>query len=150
VVEVGIDVAAADLMIIHHPDRFGLSQLHQLRGRVGRAGGAAWCFLLVERRLSEESLERLREFAHTDDGFAIAELDLRLRGPGDFLGTRQHGLPTLRFADLTRDVSLLVEARRAAFELVEHDPEFEAAALRRMREHVATRYQWHEMLAGIG
>ncbi|UCE02280.1 MAG: ATP-dependent DNA helicase RecG [Candidatus Latescibacterota bacterium] len=150
VVEVGLDVAGANLMIIHHPERFGLSQLHQLRGRVGRAGGAAWCLLLVERRTTSEALERLRQFADTDDGFAIAELDLRLRGPGDFVGTRQHGLPTLRFADLSHDRALLERARDLAFALVRADPELlrgENAGVRRVLE---TRYQERETLAETG
>ncbi|HZM17121.1 MAG TPA: ATP-dependent DNA helicase RecG [Candidatus Krumholzibacteria bacterium] len=150
VIEVGIDVAAADIMIIHHPERFGLSQLHQLRGRVGRAGGAAWCFLLAERSSSEESLERLRAFAQTQDGFAIAELDLRLRGPGDFLGTRQHGLPALRFADLSQDLELLENARSAAFAVLEQDPELVQEEHRGVREHLATHYQMQETLAAIG
>jgi ATP-dependent DNA helicase RecG len=150
VVEVGIDVAAADLMIVHHPERFGLSQLHQLRGRVGRAGGEAWCFLLLERGVGEESLERLRAFARTDDGFAIAELDLRLRGPGDFVGTRQHGLPVLRFADLSKDLALLESAREAAFAVVERDPDLSQPAHEGLLEQLERRYQSQEALAEIG
>ncbi|HZL84005.1 MAG TPA: ATP-dependent DNA helicase RecG [Candidatus Krumholzibacteria bacterium] len=150
VVEVGIDVATADLMIIHHPDRFGLSQLHQLRGRVGRGGNPAWCFLLQERNSSEESLERLRAFARTEDGFAIAALDLALRGPGDFVGTRQHGLPTLRFADLAQDLEVLDRARHAAFALIDLDPELALEEHRAMREHLDTHYRMQEALAAVG
>jgi ATP-dependent DNA helicase RecG len=150
VVEVGLDVARASLMIIHHPERFGLSQLHQLRGRVGRAGGEAWCLLLLERTQSNEAVERLREFAGTDDGFAIAELDLKLRGPGDFVGTRQHGLPTLRFANLSEDLTLLESARRQAFALIRDDPELSRPENAAMRQHLETRYREREVAAEIG
>jgi len=150
VVEVGLDVARAHLMVVHHPDRFGLSQLHQLRGRVGRAGGESWCLLLLERNTSPEALERLREFARTEDGFAIAELDLQLRGPGDFAGTRQHGLPALRFADLARDLDLLESARRAAFALVESDPLLARPDHALLRQYIETRYQEREACAEIG
>jgi ATP-dependent DNA helicase RecG len=150
VVEVGLDVARAHLMVVHHPDRFGLSQLHQLRGRVGRAGGESWCLLLLERNTSPEALERLREFARTEDGFAIADLDLQLRGPGDFAGTRQHGLPALRFADLARDLDLLESARRAAFALVESDPLLARPDHALLRQYIETRYQEREACAEIG
>jgi ATP-dependent DNA helicase RecG len=150
VVEVGLDVARANLMIIHHPERFGLSQLHQLRGRVGRAGGEAWCLLLAERRLSSEARERLQEFANTDDGFAIAELDLRLRGPGDFVGTRQHGLPTLRFADLSRDLAILEMARERAFALIRDDPGLDRPENQGIRRVLESRYRESETLAETG
>ena len=150
VVEVGLDVARANLMVIHHPERFGLAQLHQLRGRVGRAGGEAWCLLLLERKQSNEAIERLREFARTDDGFAIAELDLKLRGPGDFVGTRQHGLPALRFANLSVDLTLLESAREAAFALVRDDPGLARPEHTAMRTYLETRYQEREAVAEIG
>lgn len=150
VVEVGLDVARASLMIVHHPERFGLSQLHQLRGRVGRAGGAAWCLLLLERTQSNEAVERLREFAATDDGFAIAELDLKVRGPGDFVGTRQHGLPMLRFANLSEDLALLESARRQAFALIRDDPELSRPDNAAMRHHLETRYRERAAAAEIG
>jgi len=115
VVEVGVDVANATLMVVEHAERFGLSQLHQLRGRIGRGTHQSTCVLLYQAPWSDEARERLRAMAETNDGFVIAERDLQLRGPGDFFGTRQHGLPTLRAGDLTRDVDLLerafVEAR---------------------------------------
>jgi len=116
VVEVGIDVANATVMLVEHAERFGLSQLHQLRGRVGRGGTQSYCFLLYQSPLSEEARERLKAMTDTTDGFEIAERDLRLRGPGDFFGTRQAGMPTFRLIDLIRDHSLLeaagVEAAR--------------------------------------
>jgi ATP-dependent DNA helicase RecG len=116
VVEVGVDVPNATVMIVEHAERFGLSQLHQLRGRVGRGPHQSVCVLLYQSPWSEEARERLKAMADTNDGFVIAERDLKLRGPGDFFGTRQHGMPQLRSGDLTRDVSLLemayAEARR--------------------------------------
>ncbi len=110
VVEVGVDVPNATLMVVEHAERFGLSQLHQLRGRIGRGRHASTCVLLYQAPWSDDARERLRAMAETSDGFVIAERDLRLRGPGDFFGTRQHGLPTLRAGDLTRDADLLERA----------------------------------------
>jgi ATP-dependent DNA helicase RecG len=107
VVEVGVDVANASVMIIEHAERFGLSQLHQLRGRVGRGSHESVCVLLYQSPWSEEARARLKAMADTNDGFIIAEQDLKIRGPGDFFGTRQHGVPQLRAGDLTRDVELL-------------------------------------------
>jgi ATP-dependent DNA helicase RecG len=150
VVEVGMDVGNATIMVVHHPERFGLSQLHQLRGRVGRSGKASWCFLLPAPRCSSEAIERLQEFADTEDGFEIAELDLRLRGPGDFLGTRQHGLPTLRFADLAADLELLQEARAVAFALIEADPQLDAATNQCVRRFLETHLLEKEAIAAIG
>jgi ATP-dependent DNA helicase RecG len=105
---------------------------------------------LPSPRTSAEGLERLQEFADTDDGFAIAELDLRLRGPGDFLGTRQHGLPTLRFADLSQDLDLLERVRQRAFALVEADPELEKPEHACVRRHLERQLVDKEILAAIG
>jgi ATP-dependent DNA helicase RecG len=107
VVEVGVDVPNATVMIVEHAERFGLSQLHQLRGRVGRGGHESFCVLMYQAPWSDDARERLKAMADTSDGFVIAERDLRLRGPGDFFGTRQSGLPQLRAGDLTRDADLL-------------------------------------------
>jgi ATP-dependent DNA helicase RecG len=104
---VGVDVPNAAVMVIEHAERFGLSQLHQLRGRVGRGRHDAVCVLLYQAPWSEEGRARLKAMTDTGDGFVIAEKDLQIRGPGDFFGTRQHGLPQLRAGDLTRDVALL-------------------------------------------
>ena len=112
VVEVGVDVPNASLMLVEHAERFGLSQLHQLRGRVGRDRHQSYCVLLYQAPLSDEARERLRAMTETTDGFEIAERDLSLRGPGDFFGTRQAGLPTFRSIDLVRDRQVLEEARR--------------------------------------
>ncbi|HEX3704084.1 MAG TPA: ATP-dependent DNA helicase RecG [Vicinamibacterales bacterium] len=114
VVEVGVDVPNASVMIVEHAERFGLSQLHQLRGRVGRDRHQSFCFLLYQYPLSEEARERLKAMTDTTDGFEIAERDLRLRGPGDFFGTRQAGVPTFRLIDLVRDHALLDRAQQEA------------------------------------
>jgi len=121
VIEVGVDVPNAALMIVENAERFGLSQLHQLRGRVGRGKHQSYCVLVTSTR-SAESRERLKALAETNDGFKIAEEDLRLRGPGDFFGQRQHGLPQLHVADLAGDTRVLKEAQAAAEELLTRDP----------------------------
>ena len=122
VIEVGVDVPNASLMIVENAERFGLSQLHQLRGRVGRGKHRSYCVLLTASK-SDTARERLRALAATNDGFRIAEEDLRLRGPGDFFGQRQHGLPQLKVADFSADVELLKEAKAAAETLIAADPE---------------------------
>src|SRR5262249_1464900 len=114
VVEVGVDVPNATVMIVEHAERFGLSQLHQLRGRVGRDRHQSYCFLMYQSPLSDEARERLRAMTETTDGFEIAERDLMLRGAGDFFGTRQAGVPTFRMIDLVRDRDLLELAQREA------------------------------------
>jgi ATP-dependent DNA helicase RecG len=115
VIEVGIDVANASVMVIEHAERFGLSQLHQLRGRVGRGPHESYCVLLAGEGTTEEARRRLRVLCDAHDGFAIARADLQMRGPGEFLGTRQSGIPDLRVGDILRDHDLLEEARREAF-----------------------------------
>jgi ATP-dependent DNA helicase RecG len=125
VIEVGVDVPNANVMIIEHAERFGLSQLHQLRGRVGRGTHKSYCVLLLGYANSEESIERAKIIESTNDGFQIAEADLEIRGPGEFLGRRQSGLPGFKMANLVRDISILQEARSAAFELVARDPELQ-------------------------
>ena len=122
VVEVGVDVPNASLIVIENANRFGLSQLHQLRGRVGRGKHQSYCVLVTSTR-SAETMQRLRVLTSTTDGFKISEEDLKLRGPGDFFGSRQHGLPQMKLADLAGDTRLLGEAQRAARELLEKDPD---------------------------
>ena len=122
VIEVGVDVPNAALMVIENAERFGLSQLHQLRGRVGRGHHQSYCVLVTKNR-NPETRERLKTLTATTDGFKIAEEDLKLRGPGDFFGARQHGLPQLRVADLAGDMRLLKEAQEAAKKLLQRDPE---------------------------
>ena len=120
VIEVGLDVTNASIMVIEHAERFGLSQLHQLRGRVGRGGRQAYCFLLSDKKLSREAEARIKILCSTNDGFKIAEADLNIRGPGEIMGTRQHGLPELKVAKLT-DSKMLSLARQSAFEIISDD-----------------------------
>jgi len=122
VVEVGVDVPEATVMVVEHAERFGLSQLHQLRGRVGRGTRPAACFLMTGGERGEEAAARLSVMEGTADGFRIAEEDLRIRGPGDFAGVRQSGIPDLVFADLVRDASILRVAREIAGEVHRDDP----------------------------
>jgi len=121
-VEVGVDVPNASVMIVEHAERFGLSQLHQLRGRVGRDRHQSYCCLVYQSPLSDEARERLKALTETTDGFEIAERDLLLRGPGDFFGTRQAGAPTFRVIDLVRDRDLLEVARREATDWLASSP----------------------------
>lgn len=123
VIEVGIDVPNATMMVIEHSERFGLSQLHQLRGRVGRGTASSRCILMTGDKLSKEARKRLQVMVDTSDGFRIAEADLEIRGPGDFLGTRQSGLPDFKVANILRDAALLEQSQKAALQLLESDPE---------------------------
>ncbi len=125
VIEVGVDVPNATVMVIFHAERFGLSQLHQLRGRVGRGAHQSYCLLFAHGRLTEEARRRLYCMEKYSDGFRIAEEDFKLRGPGELFGTRQSGMPDLRVADLIRDGRILAYARKEAFNLIEKDPELE-------------------------
>ena len=121
VIEVGIDIPNASVMVIEHAERFGLSQLHQLRGRIGRGSSESYCFLIGEPKTQEAKI-RIKTMLESNDGFKIAEVDLRLRGPGDFYGARQSGLPEFRAADIIRDEKVLRLARQAAFNLIKGDP----------------------------
>ena len=123
VIEVGVDVPNATLMLIIHAERFGLSQLHQLRGRIGRGFHQSYCILVAYEPYGEEARRRLQIMVKTHDGFRIAEEDLNIRGPGEFFGTRQSGMPDLKIANIVRDARLLQEARKEAFKLIEKDPE---------------------------
>ena len=131
VIEVGVDVPNASIMVIEHAERFGLAQLHQLRGRVGRGAAESQCILLFEEPLSETAKQRLKVIYETTDGFEIARQDLAIRGPGEFLGARQSGVPMLRFADLERDGALVEQARDAADDLLARFPDAAAAHLAR-------------------
>ncbi len=122
VIEVGIDVPNASIMLIEHAERFGLAQLHQLRGRVGRGEYESECLLITYPPLTDDGKLRIEAMVESDDGFVIAEQDLKIRGPGDFMGTRQSGMPSLRFADLVRDIKIIEAARKEAFRLVDEDP----------------------------
>ena len=133
VVEVGVDVPNAAVMVIENADRFGLSQLHQLRGRVGRGEWESFCILITDNT-SPECVQRMKIISKTSDGFKIAEEDLKLRGPGDFFGTHQHGLPAFKLADLTRDMQLLQTAQQMSKSIIESDPQLKRADHRIMRE----------------
>ena len=141
VIEVGVDVPRAVIMMVENAERFGLSQLHQLRGRVGRGSEKSWCILVSDNRgaLSQRRLETMKA---TTNGFVIAEEDLKLRGPGDFFGARQHGLPQLQLADLTADLALLELAQQEAAALFRADPELEG--------HPALAQQVAKLIASAG
>jgi ATP-dependent DNA helicase RecG len=125
VIEVGVDVPEARIMLVEDADRFGLAQLHQLRGRVGRGGGRSTCLLLARGKGTDEAERRLRVMTETSDGFRIAEEDLAIRGPGEVMGARQAGLPRLRFGDLQRHAQLVIEAREDARAILAADPRLE-------------------------
>jgi len=149
VIEVGIDVPNASIMVIEHAERFGLSQLHQLRGRIGRGLHPSKCILLAQHRSSEEARARLKVMERTNDGFQIAEEDLSLRGPGEFFGIRQSGLPDFRVAHLIRDTPILAEARKEAFRLIQEDPELMHPSHAGVKETLIKRWSGRLELATI-
>lgn len=150
VIEVGIDIPNASVMVVEHAERFGLSQLHQLRGRIGRGHYPSKCILLAQYQSSEEAKVRLRAMEKTTDGFKIAEEDLALRGPGEFFGVRQSGLPDFRVAHILRDTSILIEARKEAFRLIEEDPELNHPSHSKLKEVFMRRWKGRMELATIG
>lgn len=150
VIEVGIDVPRASLMVIEHAERFGLSQLHQLRGRVGRRDIPSSCILLADYKCSADARKRLKVMEKTTDGFAIAEEDLAIRGPGDFLGTRQSGLPDFRIASIIRDARILNDAKEDAFALAERDPFLEKPEHVILKETLLWKWQGRLDLARTG
>lgn len=140
VIEVGVDVPNATIMLIEHAERFGLSQLHQLRGRVGRGEKQSFCILVTPSKPNEIAQERMQVMVSTNDGFVIAEEDLRLRGSGEFFGTRQHGMPDLKYANLVTDQKIIQIARKDAFALVEADPHLRKSAHSATRIHFKRRF----------
>jgi len=143
VIEVGVDVPNATLMTIENGERFGLAQLHQLRGRIGRGSYASFCAVFSEQAYQpqhEDSLKRLKAFAETSDGFKLAETDFELRGPGELFGTQQHGLPPFRIADLSRDKEILLEVRQIALELIRTDPGLASPEHAKLRKQLLNRY----------
>lgn len=139
VVEVGVDNPNATMMIIENAERFGLAQLHQLRGRVGRSSNQSWCILMSDVQ-DELARKRLKVICHASDGFAIAEQDLQLRGPGDFFGTRQHGLPDLRMINLYRDRDVITDVEHALTQLIDKDPDLNSPEHQLLRQVIADRY----------
>src|ERR1700692_224246 len=151
VIEVGVDVPNATVMVIEHAERFGLAQLHQLRGRIGRGGAKSYCILMTGGKVSEEGQRRLDAMVKTNDGFQIAELDLELRGPGEFFGTRQAGLPSFRVANLIRDAKLLEAAKReAAAVIAGPNSEISAEEISRALVHMRARWQHTYGLVEVG
>jgi ATP-dependent DNA helicase RecG len=150
VVEVGVDVPNASVMVIEHAERFGLSQLHQLRGRVGRGAAASHCLLVASFARSKEASDRLGVMVQSSDGFVIAEKDLEIRGPGEFLGTRQSGIPELAVANLARDGALNAKARTEALKIVESDPELRASEHARLVRALEERWEGRLSLARVG
>jgi ATP-dependent DNA helicase RecG len=151
VIEVGVDVPNATVMVVEHAERFGLSQLHQLRGRIGRGAAKSYCVLMTGGKVSPEAERRLNEMVRTQDGFEIAELDLELRGPGEFFGTKQAGMPGLRVANLLRDRNLLELAKVEAAKLVqETDPAITAEDRHRVMQHLRQHWQRRYGLVEVG
>ena len=150
VIEVGIDIPDASLMVVEHAERFGLSQLHQLRGRVGRSSLDSYCALMAQHKGSADAKKRLRVMEQTNDGFKIAEEDLLIRGPGEFMGTKQSGLPDFRVASILRDTATLNEARREAFLLIEKDPNLEKPEHRALQKVLMRRWETRLEIAKTG
>jgi ATP-dependent DNA helicase RecG len=150
VIEVGIDIPNASVMVIEHAERFGLSQLHQLRGRVGRGTAAAYCLLVNHAPRNPVAQQRLRVMERESDGFRIAEADLALRGPGEFLGTRQSGLSDFRLANLARDSRLLIDARAEAQAWLQNDPELKSRESQEMRRILLQRWGQRLQLGAVG
>ena len=150
VIEVGVDISNASVMIIEHAERFGLSQLHQLRGRIGRGKHMSYCILVSEPK-SDDAKHRISAMLNTHDGFKIAEIDLEIRGPGEFFGTKQHGLPELKIANIIRDRDLLELAKKEAFELVQKDRFLRSPENKLIRESLLNKFSKEDLaLASVG
>ncbi len=147
VIEVGVDVPRATVMLIENAERFGLSQLHQLRGRVGRSDAQSYCILVVGKKSSGVAKERLAVIASTNDGFKIAEFDLKLRGPGEYLGERQHGMPQFKVADIVSDLEMLKTARKYAFDIISKKIKLDGDELRKLKNEVHKSYS--DMFANL-
>ena len=146
----GIDVPNATVMLIEHAERFGLSQLHQLRGRVGRGSSKSYCLLMTMYPISDDGRRRLDAMIETTDGFIIAERDLEIRGPGEFFGTKQSGLPDLNVANLVRDVKMLECAREEAFALIHRDPGLTLPQHRLIKRALEQRWKKSLDLISVG
>jgi len=149
VIEVGIDIPNATIMLIENAERFGLTQLHQLRGRIGRGSEKGYC-ILVQRNITANSRKRLAIMERTSDGFEISDEDLKLRGPGEFYGTRQHGYPKWKIADLVNDGQIIRDARKAAFKIVKVDPHLTDPVNKKIRLRFMKDYQQMLEMVNIG
>lgn len=149
VIEVGVDVPNASIMLIENAERFGLSQLHQLRGRVGRGTAQSYCILMAGTKVSSDGRKRLKAMRDTTDGFKISEIDLELRGPGDFMGTRQSGLPQFQLANIVEDRDILQAARQAAFQLIEQDPQLSAPAHQGIKSYFQRYLKYQAQLGTV-
>ena len=149
VIEVGVDVPNANIMIIEHAERFGLSQLHQLRGRVGRGEHKSFCVMIMGYAVNADTKARVEFMEKTNDGFKVAEYDLEIRGPGEFMGSKQSGLPGFKMANLVRDFELLKAARDSAFEILKIDPDLKKIEHALIREELLKSYG-PQALAGVG
>jgi ATP-dependent DNA helicase RecG len=149
VIEVGIDIPNASVMLIENADRFGLSQLHQLRGRIGRGGHESYCILLANPK-TDAATDRLKAIEGTLDGFEIAEVDMDLRGPGEIFGTRQHGLPEIRFGNLARDFGIMELARKEAFALIDKDPGLSEEHHQLLKKSLYERFRGRLELIRVG
>lgn len=150
VIEVGVDVPNASIMIVEHAERFGLSQLHQLRGRIGRGKRQSYCILIHGQQVSKEAQFRLRKMAETNDGFEIAEADLELRGPGDFLGTKQSGLPEFKVGDIVEDQWILEQAKSEAWEIMTDDPDLKKPHHQELKKVFLPYYKEKSKFYGMG
>jgi ATP-dependent DNA helicase RecG len=150
VIEVGVDVPNANVMVIEHAERLGLSQLHQLRGRIGRGAAKSFCILMTGGKITDEGEQRLNKMVETADGFEIAEMDLQLRGPGEFFGTRQAGMPSFRVANLLRDRELLDLAKKEACALLDGKTGIPAEDKSRTMVHLRASWQRRYGLVEVG
>jgi ATP-dependent DNA helicase RecG len=151
VIEVGVDVPNANIMVVEHAERFGLSQMHQLRGRIGRGSAKSYCVLMTGGKVSPEAEQRLDAMVRTNDGFEISELDLQLRGPGEFFGTKQAGMPDFRVANLIRDRELLELAKReASYVSSGPHPDLTETEIKRVFEHLKSHWQRRYGLVEVG
>jgi len=150
VIEVGVDVPDATIMIIENAERFGIAQLHQLRGRIGRSDKQSYCFLIYSEKVSEEGLKRIRAMEKYSDGFKLAEIDLEIRGSGDFYGVRQSGLPSFKFSNIVRDAKILIEARKEALRIIQDDPYLEKPENNILRQVLTEKWKKEIDLIQIG
>lgn len=150
VIEVGVDVPDATIMVIENAERFGIAQLHQLRGRIGRSDKQSYCFLIYSEKVSDEGLKRIKAMEKYSNGFKLAEIDLEMRGPGDFFGVRQSGLPSFKFSNIVRDAKILIEARKEALRIIQNDPYLEKPENSILRQVLADKWKKEIDLMQIG